>query len=241
MADLLAQAPNVAIYNAIAADPRNLVVFGKFPSLSGLEIPGLDAVEEQQGEFELLMQSGPLPNPQVSAIQQQLQQAEGNPEAMTPEGQQAIQQLQQALQSLPPEVSSVPVAQSGKENHAIHAAITLGMLNSAEGRKLKNGTPDQQAIYQNLELHWQEHVAMSEKLTPPKEMEFRGSMTVDPSKFSPDVQSKIFQAAGLQVSPEEATGDGNLSPHEVTTEKEGVDANGVPVKQKISMVGKGLR
>ena len=40
-------------------DPRNLTVFANFPSLSGLEIPGLDSVEQQQGEFELLMQSGP--------------------------------------------------------------------------------------------------------------------------------------------------------------------------------------
>ena len=152
-----------------------------------------------------------------------------------------MQQLQQAAQSMPPLVSSVPVAQDGSENHAIHAQVTLGLITSPEGRKLKNGNEQQQATYQNLMLHWKEHVEMSEKLTPPKEMEFRGSMTVDPSKFSPDVQSKIFQAAGLQVSPEEATGDYSLSPHEVVSEKEGVDANGVPVKTKISMVGKSLR
>ena len=82
---------------------------------------------------------------------------------------------------------------------------------------------------------------MSGKLTPPKEMEFKGSLTVDPSKFSPEVQAKVFQAAGLQVSPEEATGDASLVPHEVTTEKEGVDEQGIPVKQKVAMVGKGLR
>lgn len=241
MAELLEQGQNVAIYNAIANDPRNLTVFANFPSLTGLEIPGLDAVEQQEGEFELLMQSGPQPNPQYAAIQQQLQEGETHPEAQTPEGQEAMQQLQQAMQSMPPQISSVPVAQDGSENHAIHAAITLGMLTSPEGRKFKNGNDEQKAIWQNLKLHWQEHVEMGQKLTPPKEMEFRGSMTVDPSKFSPDVQSKIFQAAGLQVSPEEATDDPSLVPHEVTTEKEGVDANGVPVKQKIAMVGKGLR
>ena len=241
MAELLENGQNVAIYQAIANDPRNLVVFGKFPSLSGLEIPGMDSVEQQQGELELLMQSGPLPNPQAAAIEQQIQEGQTHPEAQTPEGQQAMQQLQQMLQTLPPEVSSVSVAQDGSENHAIHAAIVLGTLTSAEGRKFKNGDEQQQTIYQNLKLHWQEHVAMGEKLTPPKEMEFKGSMTVDPSKFSPDVQSKIFQAAGLQVSPQEATGDDALSPHEVVTEKEGVDEQGVPVKQKISMVGKGLQ
>jgi len=241
MAELLENGKNVAIYQAIAQDPRNLVEFGKFPSLANLEIPGLDAVEQQQGEFELLMQSGPLDNPQVAQIQMQVQQAEGNPEAMTPEGQQALQQLQQALQQLPPKISSVSVAQDGSENHEIHAAITLGFMTGAAGRKLKNGDEEQRAIYANIKLHWQEHVAMSEKLTPPKEMEFKGSLSIDLSKFSPEVQSKVFQAAGMQVSPEEATGDASLVPHEVVTEKEGVDEQGIPVKQKIAMVGKGLR
>ena len=242
MAELLENGQHVAIYQAIAEDPRNLTIFANFPSLGGLEIPGLDAVEQQQGELELLMQSGPLDNPQVQKIQQLMMQAQQNPETLqTPEGQQALQEMQQALKTLPPKVSSVTVAQDGSENHAIHAAVTLGMITSAEGRKLKNGNDEQKNIWQNLKLHWQEHVSMSGKLTPPKEMEFKGSLTVDPSKFSPEVQAKVFQAAGLQVSPEEATGDASLVPHEVTTEKEGVDEQGIPVKQKVAMVGKGLR
>lgn len=81
---------------------------------------------------------------------------------------------------------------------------------------------------------------MGQKLTPPKEMEFKGNVSVDPSKFAPEAQSKIFQAMGLEVAPQELE-DHTLAPHEVTTEREGVDEQGVPVKQKISMVGKGLR
>lgn len=258
MAELLENGKNVAIYQAIANDPRNLVEFGKFPSLANLEIPGLDSVEQQQGEFELLMQSGPLPNPaiaqlaqQIDAITAQIQQGMTHPEAQTPEGQEAMQKLQQSLpqlqqqlqqmQQAQPNVASVPVAQDGSENHAIHAAITLGFMTSAAGRKLKFGNDEQKAIFQNFTLHWEEHVEMGQKLTPPKELEFKGSLAVDPSKFSPEVQSKIFQAAGLQVSPEEATGDASLQAHEVTTEREGVGPDGVPVKQKIAMVGKGLR
>jgi hypothetical protein len=236
MATLLENGQNVAIYQAIATDPRNLTVFANFPSLSGLEIPGLDAVEQQQGEFELLLHSGPLDNPQLAAIQEHIQKGQTDPEAQTPEGQQAMQQLLQAAQQMPPKVSSVPVAQDGSENHQIHAVIVLGMITSPEGRKLKNGNPEQQAVYQNLMLHWQEHCQMSEKLTPPKEMDFKGSMTVDPSKYGPEIQSKIFQAAGLQVSPEEASDTHELVPREVTTEKEGVSSEGVPIKQKISMV-----
>jgi hypothetical protein len=85
-------------------------------------------------------------------------------------------------------------------------------------------------------LHWEEHVEMSQKLTPPKEIEFKGSLAVDPSKFAPEAQAKIFQAAGLQVAPEELENSHELVPREVTVEKEGVDAQGVPIKQKTSMV-----
>lgn len=239
MAQLLANSANVAFYQALVNDPRNLTVFANFPSLSGLEIPGLDSVEQQQGEFELLMQSGPVPNPQFVQIQEHIAAGAQSPESQTPEGQQMMQQLQQQLQQMAPQVSTVPVAQDGSENHMIHAAVTLGMLTSPEGRKLKNGNEQQQQIWQNLKLHWQEHVKMGEQLTPPTPMDFKGSLTVDPSKFSPEIQAKVFQAAGLQVSPEEAQGDQQMVAHEVTTEKEGIGADGVPVKQKIAMINPG--
>ena len=79
---------------------------------------------------------------------------------------------------------------------------------------------------------------MLKQLQPPKEMEFKGSVTIDPSKFPPQAQTEMFQAMGLEVppyalQPEEAT-------HEVTQEKEGVDASGVPTKTKVSVVGKPL-
>ena len=120
----------------------------------------------------------------------------------------------------------------------IHAAITLGMLSSPTGRKLKHGDEEQNSIWQNLKLHWQEHMAMLKQLQPPKEMDFKGSVNIDPSKFPPQAQSEMFQAMGLEVppyslQPEEQT-------HEITQEKEGVDAQGVPVKQKVSVVGKPL-
>jgi hypothetical protein len=252
MTDLLTQSSNVALYQQIMMDPRNLSVFSKFPSLKELNIPNADQVEAQQGEFEILMRSGPVPNPQLeplqqqsAAIAQQITEGQTHPEAQTPEGQQAMQalqqaaqQLQQQMQAMPPQVSTVPIAQDNSENHMIHAAITLGMLTSPTGRKLKHGNEDQQAIWQNLKLHWQEHMNMLKQLQPPKEMDFKGSVTIDPSKFPPQAQSEMFEAMGLEVppyslQPQDAT-------HEITTEKEGVDASGTPVKQKVSVVGKPL-
>ena len=236
MAELLENASGVAIYKAIADDPENLAFFANFPTLAKLNIPGLKAVQQQEGEFEKLLKSGPLDNPKYQEIEQQIEQGKSHPEAQTPEGQQAMQQLQQALQSIPPQVSSVPVAQNGSENHAIHAAITLGMMEGAEGRKLKNGNQDQQNIYRNLELHWEEHEQMKTKLTPVPPVDVKYSVSAAVDKAPPNVQSQAWGALGLQAPPEDWQDQNELVPHEVTVEKEGVDAQGVPVKQKTAMI-----
>ena len=252
LAELIGQSSNVALYQQIIMDPRNIGIFMRMPTLAGLDSDTKDNVEDQQGEFEILMRSGPVPNPQIGQIQQQLQaitaqiqQGQTHPEAQTPEGQQMMQQLQaqaqqlqQQLQTLPPNISTVPVAQNTSENHMIHAAITVGMMRSPTGRKLKYGTDEQKAIYQNLSLHWEEHMQMLKQLQPPKEMEFKGSVTIDPSKFPPQAQAEMFEAMGLQVPPFALQPEDQT--HEITTEKEGVDAQGVPVKQKVSVVGKPL-
>lgn len=251
MAELLAQSGNVALYQQIMMDPSNLAVFAKFPTLKKLNVPGADQVEQQQGEFEILMRSGPQPNPQYLQIQEQLQGGEAEVQRLTQAAlidpnaaaelqqvQQALQQLQQALQQTPPEISTVPVAQDTSENHAIHAAITLGFLTSPTGRKLKNGTDEQKTIWQNFKLHWMEHMQVLKQLQPPPQVEMRASITVDPTKLPPEAQAKAFQRLGLQVSPEEVTPE--PSEHEIVQEKEGVDENGVPTKTKVSLAGKPL-
>lgn len=252
MSELFQDSANVALYQAILNDPMNLTTFAKLPSFRDLNVTGADAAEQQQGEFEILMRSGPVPNPQIAAIQQQLepmqqalQQGTMSPESQTPQGQEMMTQLQaqvaqltQAMQALPPLVSTVPVAQDTSENHTIHAAITLGMLTSPSGRKLKNGTDEQKQIWQNFDLHWKEHMAVAKSLTPPKSIEFKGSITIDPSKYPPEAQAQIFEAAGqtippfmLQTQPQE---------HEVTSTKKGTDENGAEVEQTVSVVGKPL-
>lgn len=239
MAQLLEQSNNVALYGAIANDPRNLSVYAQFPSLTKLNIPGADDVADQQGEFEILRKSGPLPNPQYEQMQMQLQQGQMDPEAQTPEGQALMQQLQQAAQQIPPMISTVPVSQTNSENHAIHAAITLGFIKSAAGRKLKYGNEQQQAIYQNFNLHYMEHMAMVQKLTPPKEIEFKGTLSIDPSKYPPAAQEPMFEAAGLKLPPFALEPEDQT--HEVVQEKEGVDAEGIPTKTKVSVAGKPLK
>jgi hypothetical protein len=249
MGAMIDKSPTIPLYQGIVNDPLNLVPFKNIARFAGLTMPGVDAVEKQQGEFELMMQSGPLDNPlymqleqQIQMVTQQVQMAEGDMEAATPEGQAALQQLQQQLQQdqqqlqqTPPKISSVQVAQDGSENHAVEAAITLSMLNSEEGRKLKNGTPDQQAIYQNLLMHWQGHEQMKSKLAPVPPLPVKANASVAIDKLPPDVQAQALQAMGVKASPEDFHSQDMLIPRETIVEKEGVDAQGVPIKTKTSM------
>lgn len=239
MAGLLEQSANVKLYAQIVNDPSNLVVFSNFPTLSKTNIPGVGDVMAQQGEFEILSKSGPLPNPQFEQLQMQAQMGAADPEAQTPEGQAAMQQLQQAIQSMPQQISTVPVAQDTSEDHAIHAEITLQFLKSAAGRKLKYGDDQQKQIYRNFLLHWQEHMAVLKQLTPPPQVEMKANITVDPTKLPPEAQAKAFQALGLQVSPQDVTPEDQT--HEVVQEKEGVDEQGIPTKTKVSVAGKPLK
>ena len=245
MMDMIEKSSEIPLLQQIVSDPRNLIPFKSIARFAGVTMPGVDAVEKQQGEFELLLKSGPIDNPMLLEMQQAMQTIEmqmmQDPNAQTDGAQQQFQQAQQAVAQLPPKVSSVPVAQDSSENHEIEAAICWDMLNSENGRKLANGTPDEQLVFQNLKLHWQGHEEMKQKLTPVPPLPVKASATVAIDKLPPNVQAQALQAMGVQAQPEDFEGQDMLIPHEVTTEKEGVDASGTPVKQKISMASPGMK
>ena len=245
MGAIFEQADKVQLYAAIANDPLNWIAFEKFVRIRGVKTQQCESVKKQQGEFEELLTSPPMDNPAYMQAEQQAQmfaqQSAGNPEAQTPEGQQALQQMQQALQAIPKLITSVPVAQDSSENHEVEALACWAKMNSEEGRKLKNGDEEKKSFYQNLVLHWQGHEEMKQKLTPVKPLEVKANASIAIDKLPSNVQAQALQAMGVQAKPEDFMGDQSLMPHEVVTEKEGVDANGVPVKQKISMAGKGLQ
>lgn len=220
-------------------DPINFLAVDKVTKRFGVRIPGADSVRKQQEEFEFILSSAPVPNPMAAEAGVQLQelteQAANDPQAHTPVGQQMMQQAQQAVSQIPQVVCSVPVEQDASVNHAVEAATCFYKINSPEGQKLKREKPK---FFQNLMLHWQGHADMAAKLAPPPPDEVRKSVTMSVDKMSPDIQSQIVQKEyGLDTTPEQADATGV---HEIVQEKEGVDANGVPVKQKISFSGKAL-
>lgn len=226
---------------AAVGDPMNFEAANRVTKRFGICIPGTDSVRKQQEEFEIILKTAPMPNPALiqatGQLQQALAQAPNEPDAQTPQGQQAMQAAQQAVSQIPPLVCSVPVEQDASVNHPIEAATCYNKINSTEGQKLKR---DQPQIFANLMLHWQGHTDMATKLSPPPaQPEVKPSVTVAIDKLGPVAQTAMLQKEyGVTVAPEEVQPTPDV--HEIKQKKSGVDARGVPVEQEISYSGKAL-
>jgi len=185
-------------------------------------ISGSASVSKQQAEFEILLRSGPNPNPAklqaeaaITKAQAGLQQIAAQfpptgPEP-PPEVQQQAQQapqmmamLQQQIQQMPDTISTVPVRGDGSEDDAVEKSVCFDWLNSADGRKFEYGNPDQKTAFQNAYLHWKEHDAADKKLQaaaapppPPPKVSF----SVAADKQPPTEQAAIVAAGGIQTNP----------------------------------------
>jgi hypothetical protein len=224
-------------YAQLLAVPSNSRVIKDGIGLSELEVPGAASTEKQQAEFDLLKKNGPGPNPQLQAIQEQIsegvQHAASDPQAAA-----LLQQLQQAAQSLPPLVSTVPVMQDASEEHPVEAAACQQWLISPEGRTYKNGTEEQRAGWENIHTHWQEHSAMAAKLAPPTPPAVKASITIAADKLPPEIQAQIFQEYGIEAKPADFE---QGQTHEISTESETPTTDGGKVKQVVSISGAPLK
>ena len=151
--------------------PANIPALVDALRMKDFKVPGASSVVKQKGEMEKLLRSGPMDNPQVLQAQAALQQATEGIKASSapgqpidPQVQQKTEQLAGMAKQLPPKVSTVPVAQDESENHAAEAGWLFEWMNSTEGCKFKNGTAKQRAGYENVHLHWAEHIAMAKKI-----------------------------------------------------------------------------
>ena len=193
--------------------PANLPILQDGIRMKAFKVPGASSITKQKAEFEVLLRSGPMPNPKIQQLQQVLDQATekmnqlsavGQP--MPPENMAALQQMQQLQKSLPPQVSTVPVAQDESELHAVEAGQCLDWMNSSEGQKFKYGTPQQRAGYANVKLHWTEHMAMAKQIAaanappdkPPSE-----SLSVDVSKMPPNIAIQALAKMKINATPQD--------------------------------------
>jgi len=200
------------ILNGYMMAPQNAPAVLSALRIKGIKIPGATSALKQKSEFEVLLRQGPMPNPQLiqmqdagENIQMQAHEAQATGQPVPPELVQQMQQMTQAVQQMPKMVSTIPVAQDESENHAVEATECFEWINSTEGQKFKNGTPQQRVGFENVHLHWAEHVAMAKKIAiankapdkPPSE-----SISIDVSKMPPPVAVQALSKAGIQATPD---------------------------------------
>lgn len=193
--------------------PSNLPTLKDGIRLRDFKVVGETSVSKQKNEFELLLRGSIQPNPKLAHLtkiiaeaKEGLQTAQAKAsqggQQVPPEAVGMLQQLEQSAQALPPNVSSVPIAEDESENHVIEAAICFEWMNSPEGQKFKRGTPQQQASYENVHLHWQEHMAMAKKLAPPaQDKPPSESISVDVAKMPPEIAVQALQKMHIMATP----------------------------------------
>jgi hypothetical protein len=201
-------------------DPRNLKQFQSVLRLKDFVIKGAMSVIKQEAELEILLRSGPQPNPQKMQLKQTIetatqglaqhvmamQQGQGTPQ-MQQEMQQApvmLNQLEQQMQGMPDQLSTVAVRGDGSEDDSVEASILFDWMNGPDGRKFEYGSPEQKAAFANVHLHWTEHQASAKKLAAqnaPPPPPPRVSFSVAADKMPPPEQADIMTAGGIQANP----------------------------------------
>lgn len=218
-------------FSKMVLDPKNLKVIQSAIRMKDFVIKGAASVSKQQAEFEILLRSGPQPNPMKLQLQAAIEQAKQGMAQMaanslqtgiepSPEEQQQFQQapqmiamLEQQLAQLPDVISTVKVRGDGSEDDPVEASVCFDWLNSADGRKFEYGTPEQQAAFQNVYTHWKEHNDAAKKLAaqnapppPPPKVSF----SVPTDKMPPAEQARIVAAGGVPAQP------GDFEEHQAT-------------------------
>lgn len=193
--------------------PANLPLLADGIRMKNFKVPGASSVTKQRLEFEYLLRSGPVDNPQFLQIKNNLDIGMAEVQKMIAEGKiipdevkSTLEQGQKVLQSIPPTISSVPVAQDESELHAVEADACFQWMNSPEGIKFKTGDPKQQASFKNVYLHWKQHVEMAKKIAaqnappqkPPSE-----SISAPVDKMPPNIAVQLLGKMGVKATPED--------------------------------------
>ena len=231
MIDASSQNPTL---QAWLMSPDNLSALADGIRMKEFRVPGAVSITKQKCELELLLRSTPQDNPKVLQATQALEQAkQGMQEGATsgeqipPQAGAMVQQLEQAIKSLPPLVSSVPVAQDDSENHIVEAAFLFDWGNGLEGQKLKYGTTQQKAGFANAMLHRSEHMAVAKKLAaenapPPAQKPPSESISIPVDKMPPEVAVQALAKASIQATPD------MFNQHAASQLNEKVSAKAIP-------------
>lgn len=205
--ELVQMAPENPFAAQLLAEPRNMRAIAENLKIADLVIPGEDSVKKQLAEIVMLKQSGPQPNPEkLQAISQFAEVEQGynnhviSGEPLPDGAEDMMARLPQMIENIPDEVPSIPVAQDASENHKVEGQTCFDWLNGDEGIKFKYGTAEQQAVFQNILLHWQGHTQMAQKLAPQPESP-APHISIPFDKLPPEAQTQALGKAGIKTTP----------------------------------------
>lgn len=237
--ELVSNAPLNPFYAELLKSPSNMRAIADNIRMAALKVPGEDSVKKQMMEIEQLKVTPPNPNPQFVQAQDQLngivagKTADEMAGAPIPSGaDQMLQQVQQAVSAIPPEVTSIPVANDASENHAIEALTCFEWMNGEEGIKFKYGTAQQKQGFENVLLHWQAHTDMAKKLAPSPEAP-PPHVSIPFDKIPPNAQAEALGKAGLHSSAAEMAQNKKIATQHKIAEK--VVPKTVPSSESITV------
>lgn len=189
----------------LLASPQNAKLAHDAAGMEEFIIPQAESWEKQLGEFEVLLKSSPIPNPAKIQAQQQMEQmilaAKTNPQAIPPGAVSGADQMIQQIQAMPDMISSVQIDPQ-VEDSATESACCAYWLNGPEGRKYKNGTPEERDAYQNVRLHKLEHDAAMAKNVPPAPQKPL-SVSANIKDMPPRAAAAELTKRGLPAAPQE--------------------------------------
>lgn len=223
LVDSAIQAPSTE-FSQLILSPKNLKAIKSAVRLPEFEITGADSVEKQEGELEVLLRSGPMPNPKKIMAMKALRDARMGMQqhalnaaagVATPEeiqqasaAPQMIQQLQSQISQLPDEISTVPVRPDDSENHDVEADVIFDWANGPNGRKFANGTPEQKEAFRNALLHRTEHktiaaqiLAAQKAAAAPPPQPPRVSFSANIKDLPSTEAAEVVTAGGIPANP----------------------------------------
>jgi hypothetical protein len=178
----------------------NLMFLKRMVALDELYIPQVASFEKQLGEIEVMLKTGPAPNPVLAEAEQKIIKIKSVPGVNPAMLQKAEAELAAAPQQ---EVSSIPVDEDPRiEDHETEAMACWQYLNSPEGRKAKKANVNG---YNNVRLHFLEHldaIAKKQAANAPAPPQKPVSVSVNYKDIpDPNEADQVLSKAGIQITP----------------------------------------
>src|SRR5580658_322962 len=225
--EVIQDATTKPMLGTIVDDPDNLELVRDAVGLENFVIKALESRDKQLGEIEVMLLSGPIPNPKIKQAKKLLAQL-AMQAATDPTAQDKIQQVTQAMATLPPLVSSEEI-DIECDDHEIEAATTLRFINSPRGRAMRNGEEEERNSFANIRLHYIEHRDAFKKqqadAQPPPPGPKPPSISANVKDMTPDEASQALAQAGIKSDPQ------NVAQTRATTEAAKHPKEAVPVVQ----------